>query len=154
MKLVLQRVARASVAVAGETVGAIGPGLLLLLGVAEGDDEAEARRFAAKTAELRIFNDAEGRFNLSLTDVAGEALVISEFTLIADVRRGRRPAFNDAARPEAAQPVYEAYAGALEALGIHVERGRFGAHMDIDLLADGPVTIVIDSADLDRARRA
>jgi D-tyrosyl-tRNA(Tyr) deacylase len=153
MRLVLQRVARATVRVDGEVVSEIGAGLLVLVGVANGDDEDGARRLAAKTAEMRIFNDSEGRFNLSLTEVGGEALVVSEFTLIADVRRGRRPAFNDAARTEAALPIYEAYAGALAALGVPVQRGRFGAHMDIDLVNDGPVTIVMDSADLERPRR-
>src|SRR5205085_41086 len=106
-----------------------------------------------KTAEMRVFNDSEGRFNLSLQDVGGEALVISQFTLIADVRRGRRPSFNGAADPEAAAPAVEAFAKHLEGLGIRVGRGRFGAHMDVEVHNDGPVTIVIDSADLDRPRR-
>jgi D-tyrosyl-tRNA(Tyr) deacylase len=153
VRVVLQRVARAGVNVEGKVVGKIGQGLLLLLGVAEGDDAAEAQRIAAKLAEMRIFNDPEGRFNLSLTDIGGEALVVSEFTLIADVRKGRRPVFNGAARPDAARPVYDAFGKAFEALGVHVEWGQFGAHMDIDMINDGPVTIVVDSADLDRPRR-
>jgi D-tyrosyl-tRNA(Tyr) deacylase len=154
MRIVLQRVSQARVRVDGETVGEIGAGLLLLVGVAEGDTVDEARRLAVKTAEMRIFNDPEGRFNLSLLETGGEALVVSEFTLQADLRRGRRPSFNIAARPEAAEPVIEAYIEALEALGLRVARGRFGAHMEVDLLNDGPVTIVLDTADLDRPRRS
>jgi D-tyrosyl-tRNA(Tyr) deacylase len=153
MRLVIQRVARASVTVDSETVGRIGPGLLIFAGVAAGDEPADAARLAAKTAEMRIFNDADGRFNLSLLETGGEALVVSQFTLIAELRRGRRPSFNGAAVPDAALPVFEAYATALASLGVHVERGRFGAHMDVELLNDGPVTIVLDSADLDRPRR-
>jgi D-tyrosyl-tRNA(Tyr) deacylase len=153
MRLVIQRVASANCRVDGESVGEIGQGLLVLVGVAAGDEPEEGRRMAAKTAELRIFNDEQGRFERSLTDVAGGALVVSEFTLIADVRKGRRPSFNGAARPSDALPVYEAYGKALAELGVKVEYGRFGAHMDIDLINDGPVTVVIDSADLDRPRR-
>ena len=153
MRLVLQRVARATCRVDGEITGEIAQGLLVLVGVAQGDEPDEGRRMAAKTAELRIFNDEQGRFERSLTDVGGGALVVSEFTLIADVRKGRRPSFNGAARPSDALPVYEAYGKALTELGVKVAYGRFGAHMDIDLINDGPVTIVIDSADLDRARR-
>lgn len=154
MRIVLQRVKHATVSVGGEEAGAIGPGLLALVGVREGDDEAEARRLAAKTAELRIFPDGEGRFNRSLVETGGEALVVSQFTLYGDIRRGRRPSFNDAARPEAAEPLVEAYARALEAAGVRVARGRFGAYMEVDLLNDGPVTLVLDSDDLDRPRRA
>ncbi len=154
MRLVIQRVLSASVRVDAETVGAIGPGLLILIGVRDGDDEATAQRLAAKTAELRIFADAEGRFNRSLLESGGEALVVSQFTLYGDVRRGRRPSFNDAARPELAEPVVEAYARALEAQGIRVARGRFGAMMHVESVNDGPVTILIDSADFDRPRRA
>ncbi len=153
MRLVLQRVSRASVRVEEETVGEIAHGLLLLIGVREGDDEALARRLAAKTAELRIFPDDEGRFNRSLVETGGEALVVSQFTLYGDVRKGRRPSFNDAARPEVAEPLVEAFAASLEALGVHVARGRFGAHMQVELVNDGPVTIVIDSEELERPRR-
>jgi len=153
MRLVLQRVTRASVRVDGETVGAIGPGLLILVGAGEGDDVVEAQRLATKTAELRIFADDEGRFNRSLLDTAGEALVVSQFTLYADTRRGRRPGFSAAAPPEMAKPLVEAYAAHLEALGIKTARGRFGAHMLVDLENDGPVTIIIDSADMERPRR-
>ena len=154
MRVVLQRVSRAAVRVGDETVGAIGPGLVAFVGVAEGDGEERARRLAAKTAELRIFSDAEGRFNLSLLDTGGEALVISQFTLHADTRRGRRPSFVAAARPEDAEPLVEAFAVALEAQGVRVEHGRFGAHMEVDVFNDGPVTIIMDSDDLDRPRRA
>ena len=152
MKVVLQRVAGASVAVDGETVASIGPGLLLLVGIADGDDEAEARRIAGKCAEMRIFSD-DGRFNLSLIDTGGEALVVSQFTLLADVRRGRRPSFDTAARPETAEPLVAAFAEELRRLGVETQTGRFGAKMSVDLVNDGPVTIVIGSADLDRPRR-
>ena len=154
MRLVLQRVSSAAVRVDGETVGAIGPGLLVLVGVREGADEGTARRLAAKTAALRIFPDDEGRFNRSLLETNGEALIVSQFTLYADVRRGRRPSFTDAARPEVAEPLVEAYAAALEALGVRVARGRFGAKMEVELVNDGPVTLVIDSSDLERPPRA
>ena len=154
MRLVLQRVTSAAVRVEGETVGAIGRGLLVLAGVREGDDAETARRLAAKTAALRIFPDDEGRFNRSLLETGGEALVVSQFTLYADVRKGRRPSFTDAARPEVAEPLVEAYASALEALGVRVARGRFGAKMAVELVNDGPVTVGIDSADLERPRRA
>lgn len=145
---------RARVRVDGATVGEIGPGLLVLVGVTEGDDVAEAKRLAVKTAEMRIFADASGRFNLSLLETGGEAMVVSQFTLYADFRRGRRPSFITAARPEVAEPVIEAYAQALEGLGVRVARGRFGAHMEVELVNDGPVTIILDTAGLDRPRRA
>jgi len=154
LRLVLQRVSRASVSVAGETVGSIGHGLLVLIGVREGDDEAEALRLATKTAELRIFPDDKGRFNRSLLECDYEALVVSQFTLYGDVRKGRRPSFNDAAPPEIAEPLVEAYARALEAQGVTVARGRFGAHMDVELVNDGPVTLILDTNDLHRTRRA
>jgi D-tyrosyl-tRNA(Tyr) deacylase len=153
MRLVLQRVSRASVSVSGETVGSIGRGLLVLIGVRDGDDAGEAKRLAAKTAELRIFPDDEGRFNRSLLDCGYEALVVSQFTLYGDTRKGRRPSFNDAARPEIAEPLIEAYAAALEALGITVARGRFGAHMEVELVNDGPVTLVLDGDDHQRPGR-
>ena len=126
----------------------------MLVAVAGGDDEAEARRIAGKCAEMRIFSDADGRFNLSLTDTGGEALVVSQFTLLADVRRGRRPSFDAAARPEAAEPLVESFAEELRRRGVETQTGRFGAKMSVDLVNDGPVTVVIDSADLDRPRRA
>ena len=152
MRIVLQRVSRAAVSVDGKVVGSIGPGLLVLLGVGEGDDEGDARRLAAKTAELRVFPDGEGRFNRSLLECGFETLVVSQFTLYGDVRKGRRPSFNEAARQELAEPLVEAYAGALEAFGVKVARGRFGAHMDVELVNHGPVTLIIDSADFDRPR--
>ena len=154
MRLVLQRVTRARVSVGEQSLGEIGRGLVALVGVAEGDGQDEARRLAAKTAALRIFADSEGRFNHSLLESSGGVLVVSQFTLHADVRRGRRPSFLAAARPEIAEPVVEAYARALEDLGARVARGRFGAQMAIELVNDGPVTIILDSADLDRPRRA
>jgi D-tyrosyl-tRNA(Tyr) deacylase len=153
MRVVIQRVTRAAVRVDGETVGSIGPGLLLLVGVAEGDGPEEARRLAQKTSELRIFSDAEGRFNLSLLETGGEALVVSQFTLLADVRKGRRPSFTSAAAPEAAAGLVDAYAEALRELGVRVATGRFGAHMAVELENDGPMTLVIDTDDLDRQRR-
>ena len=153
MRLVVQRVIEASVSVEGETVGAIGPGLLVLLGVREGDEEEIAQRLAAKTAELRIFADDAGRFNRSLVDVGGEALVVSQFTLYGDTRKGRRPSFNDAARPEVAEPLVSAYVWALASHGIRVAQGRFGAHMQVSSVNDGPVTIVIDGDELARRRR-
>lgn len=153
MRIVLQRVTRAIVRVDGETVGAIDGGLLLLVGVADGDDEAAARRLAEKCAAMRIFADDEGRFNRSLLDISGEALVVSQFTLLADVRKGRRPSFTDAAAPDVASALVDAFAGALRELGVRVASGRFGAHMEVELVNDGPVTIVVDSADLERPRR-
>lgn len=154
MRLVLQRVSRAEARSGGESLGAIGRGLLVLVGVASGDTLQDAERLARKTAELRVFADPEGRFNRSLLEVEGEALVVSQFTLHADLRRGRRPSFNAAAPAELAEPLVEAYAAALEAPGVRVARGRFGAMMDVELVNDGPVTIILDSADLDRPRRS
>jgi D-tyrosyl-tRNA(Tyr) deacylase len=153
MRVVLQRVTRAAVQVEGETVGAIGPGLVAFVGVAEGDSEDGARKLAEKTAELRVFSDEEGRFNLSLLDIGAEALVISQFTLHADTRRGRRPSFVAAARPEIAEPLVEVFAQTLEGLGVSVGRGRFGAKMAVDVFNDGPVTIILDTNDLERPRR-
>jgi D-tyrosyl-tRNA(Tyr) deacylase len=153
VRLVLQRVSRAAVRVDEETVGEIARGLLILLGVREGDDEATARRLAAKAAELRIFPDQEGRFNRSLIETGGEALVVSQFTLYGDVRKGRRPSFNDAARPEVAEPLVESFAAALEEAGVRVARGRFGAMMQVELVNDGPVTVILDSEELERPRR-
>jgi D-tyrosyl-tRNA(Tyr) deacylase len=153
MRAVLQRVTRASVTIEGETVGAIGPGLLVLLGVARGDGPDEARRLAAKIAELRIFADDESRFSRSLQEIGGSALVVSQFTLLAGVRKGRRPSFAEAAPPDQAIPLIDAFVAALRELGVPVQTGRFGAHMLVELENDGPVTIVLDTADLDRPRR-
>jgi len=146
-------VTRASVTVDGETVGAIGPGLLLLVGIAAGDDEATVRRVARKCAELRLFPDDAGRFDRSLLDTGGEALVVSQFTLLADVRKGRRPGFTDAAPPEIAAPIVDAFADELRTLGVRVASGRFGAKMQVELVNDGPVTVIVDSEDLERPRR-
>jgi D-tyrosyl-tRNA(Tyr) deacylase len=139
--------------VEGEAVGAIGPGLAVLLGAARGDVAEDAERLARKTAELRIFPDAAGRFNLSLLDVGGEALVVSQFTLLADTRRGRRPDFMAAAPPEEAEPLVERYVSVLKEMGVPVATGRFGAHMLVEIHNDGPVTILLDTAALDRPRR-
>jgi D-tyrosyl-tRNA(Tyr) deacylase len=153
LRIVLQRVTRAAVRVEDETVASIDAGLLLLVGVGSEDDADIARRLAQKCAELRVFRDEQGRFNRSLIDVGGEALVVSQFTLLADVRRGRRPSFTDAAHPDIAAPLIDMFAEALRAQGIRVSTGRFGAMMEVELVNDGPVTIIIDSADLDRPRR-
>ena len=153
MRAVIQRVTRASVTVDGETVGSVGPGLVVLLGVAQGDTSEQANRLAAKIAELRIFADAGGRFNRSLIESGGEALVVSQFTLLADVRKGRRPSFTRAAAPDTAEPLVEAFAQALRDLGVAAQTGRFGAHMQVELVNAGPVTIVVDSGELDRPRR-
>ena len=153
MRLVLQRVTRASVSVDNEVVGAIDEGLLILVGVADGDTETQAEALARKVAGLRIFADADGRFNESLLDIGGSALVVSQFTLHADVRKGRRPSFTGAARPEIAEPLCNHFAEALRGQGVPVETGVFGAMMSVELVNDGPFTIVIDSADLERSRR-
>ena len=154
MRLVLQRVTRASVTVDDAVVGSVGAGLLILVGVAEGDNEAQADALARKVAGLRIFADSDGRFNESVRDVGGSALVVSQFTLHADVRKGRRPSFVQAARPEVAEPLVDRFAETLRNQGIHVETGVFGAAMSVELVNDGPFTIVIDSADLERPRRS
>lgn len=152
MRIVIQRVTRATVTVGEETVGQIGPGLLLFVGIAPDDDESVARRMAQKCAELRVFAADAGRFDHSLLDTNVEALVVSQFTLLADVRKGRRPSFAGAAPPEVAAPLVEHFAGVLRELGARVETGRFGAMMRVESVNDGPVTIVIDSDDLDRPR--
>lgn len=146
MRAVIQRVSEASVTVGGELVGQIGPGLLVLLGVGQGDGAAEAQALATKTARLRIFADAAGKFNHGLLDTGGAALVVSQFTLYADTRRGRRPAFTDAAPPALAAPLVEAYCQALRQLGVPVAAGRFGAMMRVALVNDGPVTIILDTS--------
>ena len=144
MRIVLQRVNRASVHVDGVATGEIETGLLALVGVAEGDDEGDAQAAAAKIVGMRIFPDRDGKMNVSLAGAGGAVLLVSQFTLLADVRKGRRPAFTAAADPDAAVPVLVALAEAIEADGIPVEHGRFGAHMLVDLVNDGPVTIVFD----------
>jgi len=143
VRAVVQRVSRAS----SSPGGSIGPGLLILLGVAEGDDEPVARGLAAKVAKLRIFEDDSGRFDRSLLDTGGAALVVSQFTLIADSKRqkGTRPSFSGAARPGAAAPLYESFCEGLRSLGVTVETGVFGERMMVELVNDGPVTIVLDA---------
>ena len=141
MRAVVQRVSRASVGPSGE----IGRGLSILVGIASGDGEEEAERLAAKIARLRIFPDDDGRFDRSVLDAAGAALVVSQFTLIADTAKGNRPSFSGAAPPEQAEPLYERFIAELRALGVPVETGVFGARMEIELVNDGPVTIVLDT---------
>jgi D-tyrosyl-tRNA(Tyr) deacylase len=153
VRVVIQRVTRASVTVAGDEAASIGPGLLILAGIADGDDEAGVRRMAAKCAEMRLFAGEGGRFERSLADGVGSALVVSQFTLLADVRKGRRPSFIAAAPPELAEPLVGLFCAELRARGVLVEEGRFGAHMMVSLENDGPVTVAVDSGDLDRPRR-
>jgi len=140
-------VSGARVLVEGETVGEVGEGLCVLVGVAEDDDEDAAGRLAHKVAHLRIFENEDGKFDRSLLDVHGSALVVSQFTLIADSKRqrGTRPSFTHAARPEQAEPLYEAFCGALEDHGLDVARGIFGAYMQVELVNDGPVTIILET---------
>jgi D-tyrosyl-tRNA(Tyr) deacylase len=146
VRALLQRVTRAEVRVDGEVVGRIGAGLVVFVGVGPADDEGIADGLARKTAEMRIFRDEDGRTNRSLLDVAGGALVVSQFTLFADTRRGRRPGFTDAAPPELAEQLYERFAAALRDLGVLVATGRFGAEMTVELVNDGPFTIWLDTA--------
>ena len=145
MRALLQRVSKAKVSVGGETVGEIGAGLLVLLGVSHEDTEAEARKLAQKIAKLRVFNDDAGKMNLSVKDVGGAALVVSQFTLYADTSGGNRPSYVSAARPEQAIPLYEFFSEALRLEGLTVETGVFGADMDVELLNQGPVTIWLDT---------
>jgi D-tyrosyl-tRNA(Tyr) deacylase len=144
MRAVLQRVTRASVTVEGRVVGEIGAGLLVLVGVVDGDDPADAQALAAKIAELRVFADLDGKMNRSVTEVGGAVLVVSQFTLYGDVRRGRRPSFTRAAPPEVARPTVAAVVAGLREHGLAVEQGVFGAHMTVALVNDGPVTLVIE----------
>ncbi len=154
MRVVLQRVRRARVTVDDEVVGEIGTGLLALVGVESGDTAADAAALAAKTVRLRLFASAGRPFDLALTDVPGGALLcVSQFTLMADVRRGNRPSWSRAARPEEAEPLVAAYADAVAAHGVPVAHGRFGAAMVVELENDGPVTLVLDGADLAGPRR-
>ena len=145
MRCVVQRVKEASVTVAGETVGKIGPGYMVLIGVSVEDTEKDVRYMADKVPNLRIFEDAEDKMNLSLKDVGGEILAVSQFTLYGDARGGRRPSFIAAARPEAANALYEQLVASWREQGIHVETGRFRTHMEVGLVNDGPVTILLDS---------
>lgn len=145
MRAVLQRVRSARVEVAGEVVGEIGTGLLVLLGVAQKDQPAEARALAKKTAELRIFEDDQGKMNRSLQEIEGAVLAVSQFTLLADCRKGRRPGFSAAAPPELANHLYQEYVTALRACGLTVATGIFQAEMQVHLVNDGPVTLVLDT---------
>jgi D-tyrosyl-tRNA(Tyr) deacylase len=145
VRAIVQRVSKASVTVGGEVHAAVGHGVLVLLGVARGDDRETAERLAGKVARLRIFENEEGRFDRSLLETGGAALVVSQFTLIADTAKGNRPSFADAAPPEQAESLYEAFCGALRELGASVETGVFGARMAVSLVNDGPVTIVLDA---------
>lgn len=148
MRAVIQRVSSASVEIDGRTVGAIGSGLLIFLGVTYGDEEAQADYLAAKCASLRIFRDDQDKMNLSVRDVGGSALVVSQFTLYGDCRKGNRPAFVAAARPDTAIPLYQRFIQKLRETGVPVETGEFGADMQVSLLNDGPVTILMDTAEM------
>ena len=136
---------RARARVRGETVGQIGPGLLVLLGVARGDDVAAGDRLAAKIAKLRVFENERGRFDHSLLDTGGDVLAVSQFTLLGDASKGNRPSFTDAAPPEEAEAVYDAFCAALRALGVRVATGVFGARMEVELVNDGPVTLTLEA---------
>jgi D-aminoacyl-tRNA deacylase len=144
VRAVVQRVSEARVRVDGEVVGEIGQGLCVLLGVSREDGEDEAARLADKVTKLRIFENEDGRFDRSLLDVGGDALVVSQFTLIADTAKGNRPSFSEAADPENAEQLYESFCAALRESGVRVETGRFGARMAVELVNDGPVTIVLE----------
>jgi D-aminoacyl-tRNA deacylase len=148
MRVVVQRVRRAAVVIDGETVAAIERGLLILLGVTTTDTPEDAQRLADKTANLRIFNDDAGKMNLSVADVSGSLLVVSQFTLYGDCRKGRRPSFVAAAQADLAVPLYEAFVNALRSVGLPVQTGRFGATMQVELVNDGPVTLILDAKEL------
>jgi D-tyrosyl-tRNA(Tyr) deacylase len=145
MRAVVQRVSRAQVAIAGEVVGAIGPGLLVLLGVGRRDTETDAGYLAGKVAGLRIFHDRDGKMNRAAGEVGGAVLVVSQFSLFGDVRRGKRPSFDDAAPPETARALYEYFVEKIRALGLLCATGRFQENMSVELVNDGPVTILLDS---------
>lgn len=153
MRAVVQRVAGSRALVDGEVVGEVGVGLLVLVGVAEGDGEDDAAWLAEKLAGLRVFEDAEGRMNLALADVGGSVLVVSQFTLLADTRKGRRPGFTHAASPDVARDLVDSVAQALREHGLRVETGAFGEHMAVELTNDGPVTILLDSSERAVPRR-
>ena len=153
MKAILQRVSRASVSVVGTLVGQIGPGLMVLVGAEEGDTVEDASYLADKIAGLRIFSDEDGKFNLSLRDTGGEILVVSQFTLVADTRKGRRPSFTRAAPPEEADSLISKFTDLLLSSGLRVETGQFQAHMLVEIHNDGPVTIPLDSRDRHKPRK-
>ncbi|MCK6582406.1 MAG: D-aminoacyl-tRNA deacylase [Anaerolineales bacterium] len=144
MRVLIQRVSKASVIVEGQTISSIGKGLLILLGVGHGDGEDSARFLAEKTANLRIFEDEQGKTNLSVLDVKGEVIVVSQFTLYADTRKGRRPSFIDAALPAAAEPLVNRFVELLRSHGVPTQTGKFGAHMEVGIHNDGPVTIWLE----------
>ncbi len=146
MKAVVQRVTRASVKVGSRTVSAIGPGVCILLGISRLDDASDARSLATKVARLRIFEDQTGKVTHSLLDIDGETLVVSQFTLFADCRKGRRPSFSNAAPADKGGQLYEEFAGCLRALGVKVETGVFGEQMEVEIVNDGPFTLVLDTA--------
>jgi D-aminoacyl-tRNA deacylase len=150
MRAVVQRVSSAAVEIAGERVAEIGAGLLILVGATHGDDEADAKLLASKAANLRIFADENGKMNLSALDMGKEVIVVSQFTLYGDIRKGRRPSFIDAAAPDMAAPLVDCVAAELRSLGLQVGTGLFGAEMTVSLVNDGPVTIWIDTAELRR----
>lgn len=154
MKAVLQRVSQASVSVGDETLGRIASGFVVLLGVAEGDTDTDAAWMADRIAGLRVFEDSDGKMNLDIRQAGGAILLISQFTLLADTRKGRRPSFVGAAEPAEGERLYEAVANAIRSTGLTVECGRFGAHMVVELTNDGPVTVMLDSADRTRPRRS
>ena len=145
MKALLQRVSRASVSVDKNVVGQIGGGLVILLGVAAGDTERDARYLADKIIGLRIFGDRDGKFNLSVSETGGDLLAVSQFTLLADTKKGRRPSFTDAATPDVAEALFDKFVFLLRKSGLKVETGRFQAHMVVDIVNDGPVTVMLDS---------
>ncbi len=145
MKAVVQRVTKGAVSVDGKTIGEIGRGLVILLGVRNGDTADDARFLAEKCANLRIFSDSEGKFNLSCRDVGGEMLVVSQFTIYGDTRKGRRPSFIDSAPPEIAEPLYQSFMQNLREFGFNVEAGEFGAMMNVEIHNDGPVTLIVES---------
>ena len=147
MKALLQRVTEASVSVAGEVVGRIGQGLVVFVGVASGDTEKDAQYLAQRTVNLRIFPDREGRFNLSVLDINGELLVVSQFTLLADTKKGRRPSFTEAAPPAQAEALFEQFIQQARTTGLKVETGRFQQYMQVEIHNDGPVTILLDTRD-------
>ena len=145
VKALLQRVTGASVTIAGEEVGRIGPGLVVFVGVASGDEERDVNYLVQKITGLRIFNDEEGKFNISVQDIEGELLVVSQFTLLADTRKGRRPSFIEAAPPDEAEALFEQFVEQARATGLKVETGRFQQYMQVEIQNDGPVTIMLDS---------
>jgi D-aminoacyl-tRNA deacylase len=144
MRILIQRVSHASVTVNEQTISSIGKGLLILLGIGHGDGEEQVKFLAEKVAHLRIFEDEQGRTNLSALDVKGEAIVVSQFTLYADARKGRRPSFTDAALPEIAEPLVDRFVDLLRGHGVPTQTGKFGAHMEVEIHNDGPVTIWLE----------